>query len=733
MEPRAQHGSMVMDSLQGVLEWDHGAEAMLGVSAGAAKAGACYQVVRGTDAAGRRVCGPDCPAFAKLQAGGLRASSALRLADGSRVTCRLTALPAPGGGAIASLTRVQGRRGAPVGETSLLDDLAAQATIVGALATLPLELAIERSLELIREATGADVAELFLAEPGNQALVLSGHRGPFRGAFSQQLRFELGQGIPGKVLATHAPVLSAPLRDDPDYLREDVKEADFRAYGCVPLVHAGEVVGTIGLAFRRERDDLQHQLGFLGWLSGPLGSAVQAAMVAPPARSFTQGAEELGAAAQLEGQLDKLLRRMVDATGAEAGELRLLPATEGGGPAGHVLLAAECPPECPVLDGGSPAGCPVVAERRVAVHAGRLAQPPLACRRSGMGGRHLCIPLVADGTVWGLAWLWQRTHRDVLPTRGLVLAEAMAEAAAPAIHASRLRYQAQERYRRLLADVGQTVAGVGARSSIGRAVQADVPRHRLDLRSFGTFELRVAGQVVPPKAVKRKRTLMLLKILVAQHGSPVGRDALVEWLWPGGDPRSKASQLYVLVHELRRVIEPDGDEGPPRHVLTEGDRYLFDPGEDARVDAWEFRRLAEAAAWAQARGDLAAAAAAGEAAVGLYRGDFMADEPYAQWCWQQREVLRETCLDALQRLAAGAGGLGDLSGSVRHLRTAVHLDPLREGVHRDLMRALWAAGKRDEAVQQYRVCEELLGRELGVRPLPETAALLARIKAEPTP
>jgi DNA-binding SARP family transcriptional activator len=52
---------------------------------------------------------------------------------------------------------------------------------------------------------------------------------------------------------------------------------------------------------------------------------------------------------------------------------------------------------------------------------------------------------------------------------------------------------------------------------------------------------------------------------------------------------------------------------------------------------------------------------------------------------------------------------------------------LREDVQRDLMQHYLAAGQPAEALHQYRVCEEVLRRELGIEPMPETQALLPRI------
>src|SRR5690606_2783782 len=97
---QAAHGVIVLDERQRVLEWDRGAAEFLGVPLGAAGEFTCYEVVGGTSS----TCGPDCPAFARLTAGRLRAESTVTREDGSRLTCRLTALAGSMGGAVANLS-----------------------------------------------------------------------------------------------------------------------------------------------------------------------------------------------------------------------------------------------------------------------------------------------------------------------------------------------------------------------------------------------------------------------------------------------------------------------------------------------------------------------------------------------------------------------------------------------------------------------------------------------------
>jgi len=114
-------------------------------------------------------------------------------------------------------------------------------------------------------------------------------------------------------------------------------------------------------------------------------------------------------------------------------------------------------------------------------------------------------------------------------------------------------------------------------------------------------------------------------------------------------------------------------------------------------------------------------------------GDFLEDEPYAEWACVEREQLRESYLSLLIRAAARCRDLRDWERATEFLRRAIRIDPSREAAHRELMRAFWASGRRDEAVRQYQACREALARDLGLAPLPETEILLKRIQESPLP
>jgi DNA-binding SARP family transcriptional activator len=123
------------------------------------------------------------------------------------------------------------------------------------------------------------------------------------------------------------------------------------------------------------------------------------------------------------------------------------------------------------------------------------------------------------------------------------------------------------------------------------------------------------------------------------------------------------------------------------------------------------------------------------AAVDLYKDDFMAGfsladcEEFDEWQFFQRENLRQGLISALMRLVDALSSQGADSTAIDHARRWALLEPYDESAHQQLIRLYGRTGQRAAALRQYQLCAQILQKEFGTAPLPETKALLAQIKA----
>lgn len=243
-------------------------------------------------------------------------------------------------------------------------------------------------------------------------------------------------------------------------------------------------------------------------------------------------------------------------------------------------------------------------------------------------------------------------------------------------------------------------------------------RTALRLRLLGGFGAYVNETRVIESAFARKRARALLKLLAIKPDHRLHRDQAIEALWPELDVAAASAQLYKAVHHIRQAfagVDP-GAEG-----LLEFREGILALGGEVITDVADFERLADEALREPAPDSL-------HRAIAAYTGELLPADRYEEWTLLARDALAERFLDLLAKLGSALLQDGDLAEAADAFRQVLALDPLREEAHRGLMQVFAFEGNRDRAARQYRICKEVLERELGVDPSGETAALHEEIE-----
>jgi predicted ATPase/DNA-binding SARP family transcriptional activator len=249
------------------------------------------------------------------------------------------------------------------------------------------------------------------------------------------------------------------------------------------------------------------------------------------------------------------------------------------------------------------------------------------------------------------------------------------------------------------------MAGASDTGSIGGGSDAG-----LRIRVLGPPAVVWAGQTLP---IARRQARALLYRLAAQ-AAPVPRERLCYLFWPDDPEASARRSLAHLLTHLRRALPA------PDILLTSNDQIGLD---FRRVwsDAVDFARLAVTAD--SNRG------AALDQAVHLVRGPFLdgfslPDRPeFEDWSAQERQVWERRHLELLTTLIEERTARGDLAAAIAYAQRCLSIDELAEDVHRRLIALYASSGDRNAALRQFERCVDVLERELGVEPLPETRAV----------
>jgi PAS domain S-box-containing protein len=248
----------------------------------------------------------------------------------------------------------------------------------------------------------------------------------------------------------------------------------------------------------------------------------------------------------------------------------------------------------------------------------------------------------------------------------------------------------------------------------------------LRIFTLGRFSLVAGERSLPVEKWERKKALTLLKLLVVHLGRAMPREVLCEHLWPDANERSGQERLKVNVYALRRQLRSAGMSGDI--VETAGQAYLL-RRETVWVDAEVFKTCVKEGFAEQRQEQWEQALHCYRGAQRLYRGDYLAEDVHADWCAEERGLLHEIHLEMLAGMAECHAAGGRYEEAVSVCRKILVDDPCRESVHQALMEYFVRLGHIDSAMAQYRHCQRVLARELGVKPMAETHRLYEKIVA----
>lgn len=219
-----------------------------------------------------------------------------------------------------------------------------------------------------------------------------------------------------------------------------------------------------------------------------------------------------------------------------------------------------------------------------------------------------------------------------------------------------------------------------------------------------------AGDEARIVALRRKDAALLCAVAVF---GPLSARQLHEWLWPGADALTAASNLRQRVFRLRRATAA--------RLVEVGDTLQL--AADLRLCP-----LARQALQGQAAG-LAIEATQAEADW-LQGYDYQDCPRFDQRLRRLRahwQTLRlEAHVDAVARMATQ----GRLREALALAQLSVRVFPISEALHRWVMRLHWELGERALAVAAFDTCEQVLREEMGLAPSQATCSLLESIQAE---
>jgi LuxR family maltose regulon positive regulatory protein len=252
------------------------------------------------------------------------------------------------------------------------------------------------------------------------------------------------------------------------------------------------------------------------------------------------------------------------------------------------------------------------------------------------------------------------------------------------------------------------------------------PGYTLRVETLGGFRVWLGDEPVEEKGWQRWKAKELLQLFITRRQHLLPKEEILSLLWPGVEKSAASRDFKVALHALNQVLEPGRPaRSTPFFIQRQGSMYGLNPASGFELDAAEFeRRILEGLQSRnpdRARNVLAAG-------LSLYKGEYLPERRYDDWCREERERLDTLFLRGAERLAQLLLDAGDDDGVIYWSERILRQDSCWEEAYRLLMIAYFRKNNRPQSIKWYRRCRQTLERELDIAPMPETERLYRMIR-----
>lgn len=253
----------------------------------------------------------------------------------------------------------------------------------------------------------------------------------------------------------------------------------------------------------------------------------------------------------------------------------------------------------------------------------------------------------------------------------------------------------------------------------------------LRISLFGTVKI-AHDDWSPNLKITPKAQELLCYLLIKGMRSHV-REILVNRLWGDYSERKGRGCLSTTLWRLRNVLEPKNIIPPGTFLLTPTASEIgFNWDSNYWLDVAEFEDQTNSIMAHSPHLATEADIQTLESSLQLYSGDLL-EGFYYDWVLREQERLRALYLDCLEYLMRYYRYRRMYEISLTYCQRILAYEPIREDIHRDLMRLHLENGQRTLAIRQYELCANVLADELDLSPVEETQQLYWQAINSPEP
>jgi len=244
----------------------------------------------------------------------------------------------------------------------------------------------------------------------------------------------------------------------------------------------------------------------------------------------------------------------------------------------------------------------------------------------------------------------------------------------------------------------------------------------IKLFTLGRFSILGNNNYLDFTGKGQRKSLELLKTLIAMGGREVGELRISEALWPDSEGDVAHSTFAVTLHRLRKLL------GPNALILSEG-RLTLNP-KYCWVDVWALDRLfgeTKNLIFARNQDCLLIKYVVNEI-IKLYHGPYLGFEDEQAWFLSYRDKLHAKYLSSLQLVCNYLEKTNQHELCIELYEKGLEIDDLSEKFYLKLMQCYYNLGFYSAAIQVYERCQRILSAHYGVTPSHETQSVYNAVR-----
>jgi DNA-binding SARP family transcriptional activator len=235
----------------------------------------------------------------------------------------------------------------------------------------------------------------------------------------------------------------------------------------------------------------------------------------------------------------------------------------------------------------------------------------------------------------------------------------------------------------------------------------------LRIYTLGRFEVLRDGQPLEFSRKAPKKTLALLKAIIALGGRNVREQQLLDAFWSDEEGDMAARLLTAALHRLRALL------GHGDAIVQQGGTLSLDASR-VWVDVWALEALMTGSRPQQDGHEL----------LGLYRGGFLVEDEGEPWSVTMRERVRSKFIHTLASHTRDLEAAGRFDAAIENYLRGIDADPVIEQFYQGLMRCYASLDRKSEAVAAYRRLKQILSVSLSLKPSPSTEKLYQSLRLD---